>query len=409
MAEGDPTGPDLATSTRNLSLGSKAVYRFTFDVPYAVTVGTPYAIVVRRPGATVDDAAEWFYKAGQTGTGEAKQSVDGGSSWSSVGVGNDFYLVTYSAGPTIEDNWSFVTPDGDINIRSAVWAAQTFQPSSSYPMTAVDIQLEDNNLFSDPDEPEDIVVSLKAVEGAAAPSKASNPSPANASGPGIDFDPPTLSWTGDGDTYDVYAGAAGNWVKIADGISETTYTLSAADKLVCRNGVVTWRVDSINEADITQGDDWTFDPRPAKVANPVPTDTDTGISINTTLAWDASAYATGYDVWVGSTKAVSDTDQVSVIPVAVLPLVWGTEYTWRVDPRNEYGATTGDDWTFTTLVFDPPRTFARYLSDNTIVAAGTAFDPDTMYATGENGMGALRRLILFCGSSLWYDSIDDTN
>jgi hypothetical protein len=241
------------------------------------------------------------------------------------------------------------------------------------------------------------------------PSKASNPTPADASGPGIDFTTPTLSWTGDGDTYDVWGGAAGNWVKLADGISETTYTLSSVEKLLFSDGVATWRVDSINANGITTGDNWTFDPRPAKVTTPVPTDTNTGISINTTLAWAASTYATGYDVWVGSTKAVSNTDQVSVLPVAVLPLTWGVEYTWRIDPRNEYGATTGDEWTFTTLVLDPPRVFARYLSDNSIVPTGTAFNPATMYATGENGMGSLRRLVLFCGSSLWYESVDDTD
>lgn len=35
-------------------------------------------------------------------------------------------------------------------------------------------------------------------------------------------------------------------------------------------------------------------------------------------------------------------------------LVYGTTYYWRVDAANEYGGTTGDVWSFTALVFDPP-------------------------------------------------------
>jgi hypothetical protein len=320
-----------------LSLGSKAVYTFTFDTPYAVTSGTTYAIVVRRPGATVDDAAEWFYKVGQTGTGEAKQSTDSGSTWSTVGANNDFYLITYSAGPTIEDNWSFVTPDGDINIRSAVWAAQTFQPSSSYTMTAVGIQLEDNNLFSDPDEPEDIVVSLKAVEVAAA-SKASNPTPANGATE-VDFSTPTLDWDGDGDTYDVWGGAAGNWVQLADGISASTYTLTDVQKLLFANGVVTWRVDSINAQGTTQGDDWTFDPRPGKATSPTPANAGTDISLTQVFSWTLGTNGTTNALVIGGVEYLSSAD-VSWTPDADA-FEWEEAVTWRVDTTNEYGTTTG--------------------------------------------------------------------
>jgi len=409
MAVGDPTGPALATATRSLNLGTKAEYKFTFVTPYTVNTGTTYAIVVKRPNVTnSDDAAEWFYKEGQTSRGTALYSTDGGSTWldAPFSTVKQDYWIQFWDGVTLKDSYTFTTPDGDMNIRDAVWGAQTFDPTSTHSLSAVTIQLEDLNRYVDPQEPEDITVELYATETAGVPSKASNPSPADASGPGINFETPTLSWTGDGDTYDVYGGGGANWVLLASGISDTSYTLDANDLLQFKGlGTASWRVDSINDEGTTQGDVWTFDPRPAKVTNPSPTTASTGKSLSQLVGWDTSTYATSYDVWVNSTKTYSETtSNSSLLPLATDVLDWGTLYTWRVDSNNYYGTTEGDEWTFTTLDFDPPVTFHRLLSDQSI--STDPFNPATMYFTGENFTVTMRRLLAFCGSSLWYESID---
>jgi len=244
------------------------------------------------------------------------------------------------------------------------------------------------------------------LESGGAPSKASNPAPADASGPGIDFETPTLSWSGDGDTYDVYGGGGANWVLLASGISDTSYTLDANDLLQFKDaGSASWRVDSINDEGTTTGDTWTFDPRPAKVTNPSPASASTGKSLSQLLGWDAATYATSYDVWVNSGKMYSETtSNANLLPLVTDVLDWGTLYTWRVDSNNYYGTTEGDEWTFTTLDFDPPITFHRLLSDQSI--STDPFNPATMYFTGENFTVTMRRLLAFCGSSLWYESID---
>lgn len=253
--------------------------------------------------------------------------------------------------------------------------------------------------------------------GSSAPSKASNPSPADGVGPGIDFsgdeeDPPTLSWTGDGDTYDIYGGGGGNWVLLEQDTASTSYTLTAYDMLLLQCGSsatpVQWRVDSKNDIGTTIGDVWSFDPRPAKVTAPSPTDTATGQSIYQVLGWAASTYATGYDVWVNGNKHYTGTEDTSVLPlVAFLPLAYGTEFTWRVDSVNYYGTTEGDEWTFTTLDWDPPHVTVRSLATGEVVLG--PFDPLTMYITGENFMAGMRRLLLFCGGSLWYESVDEAD
>ena len=85
------------------------------------------------------------------------------------------------------------------------------------------------------------------------------------------------------------------------------------------------------------------------------------------------------------------------------PLKYGTNYYWRVDATNEYGTTTGDEWSFTTLTFDPPQCIIRYRSDGSLVPAGTAYNATTMYYTGENFMGLNRRLVGAAGSAIWYE------
>jgi hypothetical protein len=115
-----------------------------------------------------------------------------------------------------------------------------------------------------------------------------------------------------------------------------------------------------------------------------------------------------YDVYFGTDPGslsliLSNTSDLYAA-VAGLPLDYDTAYYWRVDATNEYGTTTGDVWSFTTLEFDPPLCIARSRATGEI----TTRDPDdvTTYDTGENFMSGNGRLVALAEDGLWYEGIN---
>jgi len=231
------------------------------------------------------------------------------------------------------------------SIYKAISDVQTAAWSTGLHTWSISVVDSDNHLNSSDS------FTFEVLGGSSAPSKASNPSPADTATE-VDFSTPTLSWDGDGDTYDVWGGAAGNWVKLAEGISNTYYTLSESEKTLFKNGVVTWRVDSTNEYGTTTGDDWTFDPRPGKPTNPTPSDTDVDISLSQVFSWDVATNADTYNVIIaGSTVSTGQADPSYTMDTDLLS--YDEEYTWRVDAVNFYGTTTGTSWTFQAMNIDP--------------------------------------------------------
>jgi len=89
-----------------------------------------------------------------------------------------------------------------------------------------------------------------------------------------------------------------------------------------------------------------------------------------------------------------------------LPLVYNTTYYWRVDATNDYGTTTGDEWSFTTLSPDRPHSTYRYRSDGSLVPDGTAYNAATMYITGENFLNVQRRLVGAAANAIFYEQVD---
>jgi hypothetical protein len=89
-----------------------------------------------------------------------------------------------------------------------------------------------------------------------------------------------------------------------------------------------------------------------------------------------------------------------------VPMHYGTQYYWRVDAVNEYGTTTGDVWSFTTLGYDPPQSSMRYKTDGSLVPLGTPYDESTMYFTGENfASGGIGRLVAAANGAIWYEEV----
>ncbi|MHA2063287.1 MAG: hypothetical protein ACXABY_02780 [Candidatus Thorarchaeota archaeon] len=104
---------------------------------------------------------------------------------------------------------------------------------------------------------------------------------------------------------------------------------------------------------------------PGKATSPTPADTDIGISTNlTSLDWTIGANAATENVYFGPSGDMALVDTLNNSETFSLadyiPLPYNTAYQWRIDSVNAAGTTTGDTWSFTTLVFAPPAAFNVY-------------------------------------------------
>lgn len=129
---------------------------------------------------------------------------------------------------------------------------------------------------------------------ASAPTKTTNPTPANTATE-VDFSGLTLSWVdgGGADTYNVYVGdAADNLTLVSSAQSEVSIVLSSAQRELFP-GTCHWRIDATNGAGTTTGDAWWFTVEsPGKATTPTPTDDEediwlTGINQLKKLQWVA--------------------------------------------------------------------------------------------------------------------------
>jgi len=108
----------------------------------------------------------------------------------------------------------------------------------------------------------------------------------------------------------------------------------------------------------------------------------------------AETYSVYFDAGDGMelvASGISDTE----LTIDFGPFLYSTGYSWRVDATNECGTTTGDTWTFTSLVYDPPLP-----SGVTMVDGEPAGDP-----TGENNMVTIKRLVVAADNKIWYEDI----
>ncbi len=97
-----------------------------------------------------------------------------------------------------------------------------------------------------------------------------------------------------------------------------------------------------------------------------------------------------YDVYFGPTGDLSliSAGQAGLSIEVPYALEYNTEYSWRVDATNENGTTTGDTWSFTTLVFTPPAA--------SLDGGGNP--------TGLNNMVTLKRLVTASNNKVFYET-----
>jgi hypothetical protein len=88
---------------------------------------------------------------------------------------------------------------------------------------------------------------------------------------------------------------------------------------------------------------------PVQVTCPQPPDRAEKLSVYTQLSWASDSEASSYDVYFGTSNPPpykTNTDNTNYNPGR---LSLTTKYYWRIDSRNDDGATTGNVWSFTTL------------------------------------------------------------
>jgi len=204
---------------------------------------------------------------------------------------------------------------------------------------------------------------------AAKPNNPTNPTPAD-NDTDVSRDLAQISWEdgGGADTFDVYYGPSGSTVLVSS--NQVGVTWSIPSQLLNDQRYV-WYIIAKNGQGNETGPVWDFYtedvPAPDKAENPVPTDANTSVTLDqATISWDDGGGADTFDVYYGiesgnltkvSTAQAGESFTVTGItngsPYAYLSVRY-----WRIDSTNAGGTTTGDEWTFTTLRFDPPtRTY----------------------------------------------------
>ncbi|MHC4500039.1 MAG: fibronectin type III domain-containing protein, partial [Planctomycetota bacterium] len=183
------------------------------------------------------------------------------------------------------------------------------------------------------------------------PGQASNPSPAD-SATNVDIDA-DLSWTaGSGSTSsDVYFGTT------SPGTFQGNQTATTFDPGTMGNDTTYyWRIDEVNAGGTTTGNVWSFTTivaPPGQATNPDPADTATDVSTDADLSWTAGTGSTSSDVYFGTTSPGTFQGNQTATTFDPGAMSNDTTYYWRIDEINAAGTTTGNVWSFTTIVAAP--------------------------------------------------------
>jgi hypothetical protein len=241
--------------------------------------------------------------------------------------------------------------------------------------------------------------------GTTVPPKPVNPSPASGA-TGVSLNP-VLSWgaaTG-ATSYDVYFGTTStSLVATVTGTTYTPSTLAASTTYV-------WGVVAKNSAGTNSSAAWTFTtgaaapPPPAAPANPNPASGATGVSSSPTLGWSASANATSYDVYFGTSSSpafVTSTTGTTYTPGA---LASSSAYSWKVVAKNNSGTASSAVWTFTTSA--PPPVAPTAVSATPTSGTGSSETLTLSYADGNGfadiaGAGAMINATFNGVNACWF-------
>jgi hypothetical protein len=92
---------------------------------------------------------------------------------------------------------------------------------------------------------------------------------------------------------------------------------------------------------------------PGKATSPSPANSATGIGVTTDLSWTAGSGATSHLVYFGTVSPGTYQGEQTGNTFDTGTMANGTTYYWRIDEKNAGGTTTGDAWSFTTIIAAP--------------------------------------------------------
>ncbi|MHC4739603.1 MAG: PA14 domain-containing protein, partial [Planctomycetota bacterium] len=140
--------------------------------------------------------------------------------------------------------------------------------------------------------------------------------------------------------------------------------------------------------------EWTPGPQPpGQASNPSPADSATDVAIDADLSWTAGTGSTSSDVYFGTTSPGTFQGNQTETTYDPGTMANDTTYYWRIDEINAEGTTTGNVWSFTTIVAAPGQASSPSPADS---AADIAVDTDLSWTAGS---GAASHDVYFGTSS----------
>jgi len=214
------------------------------------------------------------------------------------------------------------------------------------------------------------------------PGQASNPSPANgAEDVAVDVD---LSWTANIDavSHNVYFGTTSPGT-FCGNQSGTTYDTGT----MAYNTPYYWRIDEVDGGGTTTGTVWSFItivavPGQAGITNPVNGADD--VATDVTLSWTTGSDAESHDVYFSTDSTFSGIlphSNEAATTYTLEALACDTLYYWRIDEVNAAGTTTGELWSFTTIVAAPGKAMEPYPTNG---ASDVSVDVILRWTAGNN-------------------------
>ena len=98
---------------------------------------------------------------------------------------------------------------------------------------------------------------------------------------------------------------------------------------------------------------WVHPQLPPFASEPNPADGAIGVSTTADLSWTAGHDAISHDVYFGTSSVPPFTGNQTSITFDPGTMDYSTTYYWRIDEVNDLGKTTGDVWSFTTIMSPP--------------------------------------------------------
>jgi len=113
---------------------------------------------------------------------------------------------------------------------------------------------------------------------------------------------------------------------------------------------------------------------PGKASNPSPANEATDVSTTADLSWTAGSGADSHDVYFGTTSPGDSKGNQAETTYDPGTMTDDTTYYWRIDEVNTQGTTTGDVWSFTTILEAPPSKATNPSPANSATGVSVAAD-----------------------------------